>query len=94
MGIFTVVFNIVTGNVVGPIVYGKTAHLHPALVLVAIPAGAAIAGVLGMFFVVPVLGVVVVTWRSALAIIGARPTAIAGPDGSGASLGTPSRAEV
>ena len=39
MAIWTVVFNIVTGNIVTPLVYGRTVHLHPAVVLVAIPAG-------------------------------------------------------
>ena len=72
MGIWTVVFNLVTGNVVGPIVYGKTVHLHPAVVLVAIPAGGAIAGILGMFFVVPLIGVVAATWRTVLGVIGLR----------------------
>ncbi len=41
---WTLLFNLVTGNIVGPLVYGKTVHLHPAVVLVAIPAGSAIAG--------------------------------------------------
>ena len=77
MAVFTIVFNIVTGNIVSPIVYGKTVHLHPAVVLVAIPAGSAIAGVLGMFFVVPAIGVVAVTWRSVLVLMGARATAAA-----------------
>ena len=40
--------------------------------LVAIPAGAAIAGILGMFIVVPILGVVAVTWRTVLSVIGLR----------------------
>ena len=44
MGIWTIVFNLVTGNIVAPLVYGRTVHIHPAIVLVAIPAGAAIAG--------------------------------------------------
>ncbi len=52
--------------------YGKTVHLHPAIVLVAIPAGYAIAGILGMFIVVPILGVVASTWRTVLAVIGIR----------------------
>ena len=69
MVVWTLVFNIVTGNVVSPIVYGRTVHIHPAIVLVAIPAGAAIAGVLGMFFVVPALGVVAATWRTVLAVM-------------------------
>ena len=53
MAILTIVFNIVQGNIVSPLVYGRTVHLHPAIVLVAIPAGAAVAGILGMFLVVP-----------------------------------------
>ena len=72
MGLWTLVFNLVTGNIVGPLVYGKTVHLHPAVVLVAIPAGGAVAGILGMFLVVPLLGVVAATWRTVLAIIGLR----------------------
>ena len=72
MGIWTVVFNIVTGNVVGPLVYGKAVSLHPAVVLMAVPAGAAVAGMLGMFVVVPALGVVAATWRTVLALIGQR----------------------
>ena len=57
MAIFTIVFNIVQGNFVAPIVYSKVVSLHPAVVLVAIPAGNEIAGVIGMFLVVPFLGV-------------------------------------
>jgi predicted PurR-regulated permease PerM len=72
MGVWTIVFNIVTGNIVAPVVYGRTVHIHPAIVLVAIPAGAAIAGMLGMFIVVPVLGVVAATWRTVLAIMSLR----------------------
>jgi predicted PurR-regulated permease PerM len=71
MGIWTLVFNIVQGNIVSPIVYGRTVHIHPAIVLVAIPAGAAIAGILGMFIVVPALGIVAATWRTVLAVMAA-----------------------
>jgi len=78
MAVWTLVFNIVTGNIVSPIVYGRTVHLHPAVVLVAIPAGAAIAGVLGMFMIVPVLGIVSATWRTVLDAMGAPET---DPDG-------------
>ncbi len=73
MAIWTLVFNIVTGNIVSPIVYGKTVHIHPAIVLVAIPAGAAVAGILGMFIVVPAIGVVAATWRTVLGVIGRDP---------------------
>jgi putative heme transporter len=70
MAIWTIAFNLVTGNIVSPLVYGKTVHLHPAVVLVAIPAGSAIGGIMGMFLVVPFLGIVATVWRTVLAIIG------------------------
>jgi predicted PurR-regulated permease PerM len=70
MGIWTVVFNIVQGNVVSPIVYGRTVHIHPAIVLVGIPAAAGVAGILGMFIVVPAMGVVAATWRTVLGVMG------------------------
>ena len=69
MLVWTIVFNLVTGNIVSPLVYGKTVHLHPAVVLVAIPAGSAIAGIVGMFLVVPVIGVVAAIWRTVLEVI-------------------------
>ena len=70
MIVWTLVFNIVTGNIVTPLVYGRMVHLHPAVVLVAIPGGAAIAGMLGMFMVVPAMAVVASTWRTVLSVIG------------------------
>jgi putative heme transporter len=69
MGVFTIVFNIVQGNFVAPIVYSKVVSLHPAVVLTAIPAGAAVAGVVGMFLVVPFLGVVAAVWRTVLRVL-------------------------
>lgn len=77
MLIWTVVFNIVQGNIVSPLVYGRTVSLHPAIVLLAIPAAGAVAGIVGMFIVVPVLGVLAVTWRPALALMGDRETPVA-----------------
>lgn len=59
---FTVVFNIVQGNIVTPIVYGRGLALHPAVVLMAIPVGGELAGILGMFLVVPAAAVVAATW--------------------------------
>ena len=70
MAIWTVVFNIVQGNIVSPLVYGRTVHIHPAIVLMAIPAAAAVAGMMGMFIVVPAIGVVAATWRPILSLLG------------------------
>jgi predicted PurR-regulated permease PerM len=63
MAIFTIVFNIVQGNIVAPLVYGKTVSVHPAVVLLAAPAGGAIGGILGMVMIVPILAIVSRTWR-------------------------------
>jgi predicted PurR-regulated permease PerM len=58
MGIYTLVFNIVQGNVVTPLVYRRAVHLHPAIILLAIPAGGALAGILGMFMAVPIIALI------------------------------------
>jgi len=73
MAVFTLVFNVVQGNIVAPLVYGRAVNIHPAIVLLAIPAGSAVAGVLGMFLVVPFIGVVATTWRTVLALMGEQP---------------------
>lgn len=70
MTIWTLVFDIVQGNVVAPAVYQRTVNIHPAVTLAAIPAASAIAGILGMFLVVPVIGFVAATWRTVLAVMG------------------------
>ena len=86
MIVWTLIFNIVTGNIVTPLVYGRMVHLHPAVVLVAIPGGAAIAGMLGMFIVVPAMAVVASTWRTVLSVIGThrQPATAADEDRSAA----------
>jgi putative heme transporter len=73
MAVFTIVFNIVQGNFVAPIVYSRVVSLHPAVVLTAIPAGNEIAGVIGMFLVVPFLGVVAAVWRTVLRVLDTEP---------------------
>jgi putative heme transporter len=66
MAIYTIVMNIVQGNFVAPIVYSRAVNLHPAVVLMAIPAGSEVAGILGMFLAVPFIGVIAATWRTVL----------------------------
>jgi len=73
MGIFTLVFNIVQGNIVAPLVYSRAVSIHPAVVLLAIPAGSAVAGIAGMFLAVPVIGVVATTWRTILRVFASDP---------------------
>lgn len=83
---WTIVFNLVQGNFVTPLVYGRTFSLHPAIILLAIPAGSDIAGILGMFLVVPVVAIIAATWRPLLDALGggaparsATPTAATSP---------------
>ena len=64
MAVYTIIINVVQGNFVAPLVYSRTVNLHPAVVLMAIPAGSAVAGVLGMFLAVPFLGVIAAIWRT------------------------------
>jgi predicted PurR-regulated permease PerM len=66
MGVFTIIINIVQGNIIAPLVYRRTVSLHPAITLMAAPAGAAIGGMMGMFLVVPFLGVIAATWRTVI----------------------------
>ena len=76
---FTLVFNVVQGNVVQPLVFSRAVNIHPAIVLLAIPAGGTLGGILGMFLIVPILGLVATTWRTVLVVMG-RP-----PQGTGAT---------
>ena len=91
MAIYTLVINIVQGNFVAPLVYGKTVNLHPAIVLLAIPAGGQIAGIIGMFLIVPFLGVVAVTWRLVLHVFDPddAPPLAEGPRSSAPEVGSP-----
>lgn len=73
MFIFTIVINIVQGNIVTPLVYNRAVNLHPAVVLLAVPAGGAVAGIAGMFLAVPILAVIAATWRTVLSTLGNEP---------------------
>jgi predicted PurR-regulated permease PerM len=73
MFVWTIVFNIVQGNIVTPLVYKSAVNLHPAIVLLAIPAGGAVAGIAGMFLAVPILAVIASSWRTVLYVMGDRP---------------------
>jgi predicted PurR-regulated permease PerM len=89
MAIYTVVINIVQGNFVAPLVYSRAVNLHPAVVLMAIPAGSAVAGVLGMFLAVPFLGVIAATWRTVPRAFATNPDAEPGTPGLRAEPAAP-----
>ncbi len=89
MLIFTIVFNIVQGNILQPLVFSRAVNIHPAIVLLGIPAGGALAGIAGMFLVVPVLGVIAATWRTVLVVLGQPPQAGAAATAGGGGPGGP-----
>ena len=57
--ILMMVAHSVANNLLRPVVYGRSVHLHPALVLIALPVGAAMAGIVGLFAAIPVTAVAV-----------------------------------
>lgn len=59
----TVVVQQVEGDVLQPIVFGRALRLHPVAILLALTAGATLAGIIGAFLAVPVLAVGVVIGR-------------------------------
>ena len=89
MGLWTVVFNIVQGSFVAPIVYGKAVSLHPAIVLISIPAGGQLAGIMGMFLAVPIMGIVAAIWRSLIGVMSDREHALALVGGAGPPVDPP-----
>ena len=77
MGVYTIVMNVAQGSFIAPLVYGRAVSIHPAIVLMAIPAGGELAGILGMFLAVPVIGVFAAVWRNLLTALGDEPAAAA-----------------
>ena len=59
------ILNLIQGKFLAPVIYHKTVDIHPALALIALPAGAALAGIVGLFAAIPVVAFV-------LAIVGCR----------------------
>lgn len=50
------------GNILSPLIVGKSLHMHPLIIMLALLAGGEIAGILGLILAVPVLAVVKVAF--------------------------------
>ncbi|UYQ63356.1 AI-2E family transporter [Streptomyces peucetius] len=72
------------GHVLQPMIQSRTVHMHPAVVLLAIAAGAGLAGILGMLLAVPVTAAAFGVVRELRARYGP-----AGTPGASGSAGTP-----
>jgi predicted PurR-regulated permease PerM len=79
------------GNVLQPILVGRTMDLHPALVIIAVTAGGTLAGITGAFLAVPVVAVGAVAVRYARQQLAEVEP---GPDSPPASAGQPNEEVV
>jgi predicted PurR-regulated permease PerM len=61
--IIVLVVQQIEGNVLQPIIQGRGFNLHPAVVILAVTAGASLAGITGAFLGVPVAALIAVTYR-------------------------------
>ncbi|MDP4164359.1 MAG: AI-2E family transporter [Bacillota bacterium] len=53
--IIIVVLQFIEGNILSPYIVGKSLHMHPLVIMLAITAGGEIAGIIGLILAVPVL---------------------------------------
>jgi len=61
--IIVLVVQQIEGNVLQPIIQGRGFNLHPAVVILAVTAGASLAGITGAFLGVPVAALIAVVYR-------------------------------
>ena len=61
--------NLIVGYGIRPTLYGKTVKIHPAIVLLALPAGFELAGVIGLFAAVPVTAVFLAVARAVVDVL-------------------------
>ena len=72
------VTNAMIANLLRPFVYGRSVHLHPAIVLVVLPIGGAVAGIIGLLAAIPVAAIVVAIGGAIVAAL--EPDRVPGQD--------------
>ncbi|WP_421616822.1 AI-2E family transporter [Brevibacillus sp. TJ4] len=55
--VLNLIIQIVEGNILSPNIVGRSLHLHPILIIMALLAGEAIGGIVGMIVAVPILAI-------------------------------------
>ncbi|MFY9611175.1 MAG: AI-2E family transporter [Blastocatellia bacterium] len=82
VALFLIVLRIVQDYVIYPRIVGHGIHMHPLIVILAILAGAEIAGLIGIFLAIPAVGMIIVIYNHYLAHRGLedlRAVGVAGP---------------
>ena len=64
------ILNVIQGKFLAPVIYNRTVHIHPAIALIALPAGAALAGIIGLFAAIPVVAFVLAIVSAVVSILG------------------------
>lgn len=55
--IIVVILQFLEGNILSPLIVGKSLHMHPLLIMLALFAGGEIAGIIGLILGVPILAI-------------------------------------
>ena len=63
----------IQGKFLAPVIYHKTVHIHPALALISLPAGAALAGIIGLFAAIPVVAFALAISGAVVSVLGVEP---------------------
>lgn len=61
IGILIFTLQFIEGNLLSPLIVGKSLHMHPVFIMFALLAGGEVGGVIGLIFAVPMLAVLKVT---------------------------------
>ena len=70
VALFMIVLRIAQDYVIYPRIVGRGIHMHPLIVIIAILGGAEIAGLVGIFLAIPVVGLIIVVYNHYLAYRG------------------------
>ena len=57
VGVVVLVLQFLEGNILSPLIVGKSLHMHPVLIMFGLLVGGEIAGVAGLIIAVPVLAI-------------------------------------
>ena len=71
--ILIAILNVIAGKFVTPVIYHRTVDIHPALALIALPAGYALGGIVGLFIAIPVVAFVLATSSAVISILDIAP---------------------
>lgn len=60
------IIQILEGNIISPLIMGKSLHLHPLAVILALLLGEEVGGLIGLIFAVPIFAILRVVWQHLL----------------------------